>query len=77
MAIATKSIKHAKRKTNRAEYRVRDTVRTVRGEGVIKFVFPSGRNGKTAYSVNFANKRLSVIFHENELAPGSGRPQHM
>lgn len=72
-----KPVKHAKSRTNRTEYRVRDTVRTARGEGVIKFVFPRSRNGKIAYSVNFANKRLGIIFHENELAlcsrgPGQG-----
>ncbi len=61
-------MRYTKRKTIRAQYRVRDTVRTVRGEGIIKFVFPRGRNGKTAYSVNFANSRLGFIFHENELA---------
>lgn len=62
---------HGKREMNQTQYRVRDTVRTVRGEGVIKFVFPRSRNGKVAYAVNFANKRLGVIFHENELAPGT------
>lgn len=70
-AFVTKSINYAKRKTGQAEYCVLDTVRTARGEGVIKFVFPRTRNGKVAYSVNFANRRLGIIFHENELAPSS------
>jgi len=67
--VITEPMKRAKRQTSRAEYRPSDTVKTVRGEGVIKFVFPRARNGKIAYSVNFANKRLGIIFHENELAP--------
>lgn len=50
------------------KYSAKDTVKTVRGEGVIKYVFPRTRNGKIAYAVNFANKRLGVIFHENELS---------
>ncbi|MBY0268658.1 MAG: hypothetical protein K2X06_02140 [Burkholderiales bacterium] len=66
-----------KLKTNRTQYRVRDPVRTARGEGVIKFVFPRSRNGRIAYAVNFANKRLGVIFHENELAPGSKGSRHI
>lgn len=70
-AFATKSIKYAKRKTDQTAYRVLDTVKTARGEGVVKFVFPRARNGKIAYSVNFANRRLGIIFHENEIAPSS------
>lgn len=67
-AATTKSMKRANSQTKRTKYRASDTVKTVRGEGVIKFVFPRARNGKIAYSVNFANKRLGIIFHENELA---------
>ncbi len=76
MKTAKKSIKQARRKANLTAYRVRDTVRTVRGVGVIKFVFPRGPNGKTAYSVSFANKRLGIIFHEKELVPGSSGLRH-
>lgn len=65
-------MRYAKRNAPRIGYRVRDAVQTVQGEGVVKFVFPQDRNGKTAYAVNFANRRLGVIFHEHELAPGSG-----
>lgn len=76
-AFAEKTVKYAKRKSGQTEYRVLDTVRTARGEGVIKFVFPRARNGKIAYSVNFANRRLGIIFHENELAPPSGDSRHI
>lgn len=69
----TESMNRSKRPTIPAEYRASDTVKTVRGEGVIKFVFPRARNGKIAYSVNFANKRLGIIFHENELVPCPSR----
>lgn len=69
-------MKRAKPQTNQAEYRASDTVKTGRGEGVIKFVFPRARNGKIAYSVNFANRRLCIIFHENELALCSRAPRH-
>lgn len=70
-----KTMSQAKQ-TARTKYRPSDTVKTVRGEGVIKFVFPRSRTGKTAYSVNFANKRLGVIFHENELALSSKEIWH-
>ncbi len=59
------------------KYSARDIVKTVRGEGVIKFVFPRTRNGKIAYSVNFANKRLGVIFHENELSLSARESRHI
>lgn len=70
-------MKSTKLQTNAAEYRASDTVQTVRGEGVIKFVFPRTRSGKTAYSVNFANKRLGIIFHENELSRSASEPRHL
>lgn len=76
-SFATKSIKYAKRKAEQTEYRVLDAVKTARGEGVIKFVFPRARNGKIAYSVNLANRRLGIIFHENELAPSPKDPPYM
>lgn len=71
-----KAIHHIMRKSNEAGYRVLDTVRTVRGEGVITFVFRRGRDGKAAYSVIFSNKRVGVIFHEHELAPCVNRYRH-
>lgn len=70
-------MKHAKRQTSRIKYRPSDTVKTVHGEGVIKFVFPRAQNGKIAYSVNFANRRLGIIFHENELTLCSREPRDM
>lgn len=60
----------------RTRYRVLETVRTARGEGIIKFVFTRRRDGKNSYSVNFSNKRLSVIFHEDELARCPGKSRH-
>jgi len=75
-AASTDSMTRAKSKTDRTKYRTSDTVKTVCGEGVINFVFPRARNGKIAYSVNFANKRLGIIFHENELALCSREPRH-
>ena len=65
-----------RRNKPRTEYRVLETVSTARGEGVIKFVFTRRRDGKTSYSVNFSNKRLGVIFHENELAHCPGKARH-
>ena len=49
-------------------YGIRDKVRTLRGEGIIKYVFPRGPHGKNMYSVDFSNKRVGVIFNENEIA---------
>ena len=73
---AKKSAMHTARNTPRTRYRVLETVRTARGEGIIKFVFTRGRDGKTSYSVNFPDKRLSIIFHENEIAHCSGKSRH-
>ena len=56
-----------KQQTKRAVYRVRDKVRTALGEGVVKYVFPHGPGGKTAYSVRFDKKRVGVIFDEDEI----------
>jgi len=56
-----------KRKSKRAAYDVRDKVRTLRGEGIIKYVFSRGPHGKSAYSVDFGSKRVGVIFGEDEL----------
>ncbi len=76
MPGATTSVLQARSKKSRSKYRVLDTVRTARGEGVIQFVFTRIRDGKTSYSVNFSNKRLGIIFHENELARCAGKPRH-
>jgi hypothetical protein len=73
MTGTTKSVSHAGRKKFRSKYRVLDTVRTARGEGVIQFVFTRIRDGKTSYSVNFSNKRMGIIFHESELTRCAGR----
>lgn len=58
-----------KRKPRGAEFRALDRVSTLRGEGVIKYVYPRGPRGKNAYCVNFGNRRVGVIFHEDELVP--------
>ena len=57
----------ARRKSKRAAFGIQDKVRTLRGEGIIKHVFPRGPYGKNAYSVDFANKRVGVIFAEDEI----------
>lgn len=57
----------ARRKPKRAAFGIQDKVRTLRGEGTIKHVFPRGPHGKNAYSVDFANKRVGVIFAEDEI----------
>lgn len=62
---------------SQTKYSTRDIVKTVRGEGVIKFVFPRTRNGRITYSVNFANKRLGIIFHENELSLSARESRHV
>ena len=56
-----------KRKPKRAAYGAGDKVRTSGGEGIINYVFPRGQHGKSAYSVKFANKRVGVIFDEDEI----------
>ena len=57
----------ARRIAKRAAFGIQDKVRTRRGEGTIKHVFPRGPHGKNAYSVDFANKRFGVIFAEDEM----------
>ena len=57
----------ARRKPKRAVYGIQDKVRTLRGEGIIKYVFPRGPHGKNAYSVDLGNKRIGVIFAEDEI----------
>ena len=57
----------ARRKPKRAAFGIQDKVRTLRGEGTIKHVFPRGPHGKNAYAVDFANKRVGVIFAEDEI----------
>ena len=56
-----------RRKPERAAYGIRDKVRTRRGEGIIKYVFLQGPNGKNAYSVDFGNRPVGVIFDEDEI----------
>ena len=51
----------------RAAYGIRDKVRTHRGEGIIKYVFLRGPHGKNAYSVDFGNRPVGVIFNEDEI----------
>lgn len=77
MPGTTKPGRHAGRSRSRNKFRVLDTVRTARGEGVIRFVFTRIRDGKTSYSVNFSDKRMAVIFHENELARCPGKSRHV
>lgn len=56
-----------KRVPKRAAYGIRDKVRTFRGEGIIKYVFLQGPHGKNVYSVQFGDKRIGVIFSEDEI----------
>jgi hypothetical protein len=56
-----------RRKPKRAVYGIRDKVKTHRGEGVIKYVYPRGPHGKNAYSVDFGNRPVGVIFDEDEI----------
>jgi hypothetical protein len=56
-----------RRKPGRAAYGIRDKVRTRRGEGTIKYVYPRGPNGKNAYSVDFGKRPFGVIFSEDEI----------
>jgi hypothetical protein len=57
----------ARLKPGRAAYGIRDKVKTRRGEGIIKYVYPRGPNGKNAYSVDFGNRPVGVIFSEDEI----------
>jgi len=56
-----------RRSPDRAAYGIRDKVRTRRGEGIIKYVYPRGPHGKNAYSVGFGNRPVGVIFSEDEI----------
>ena len=56
-----------RRPPDRAAYGIRDKVRTRRGEGIIKYVYPRGPHGKNAYSVGFGNRPVGVIFSEDEI----------
>lgn len=58
----------ARHKPKRAAFGIQDKVRTLRGEGIIKHVFPQGPRGKNAYSVDLRNARFCVIFAEDEIA---------
>ena len=46
---------------------VGDKVRTSMGVGIVKYVFPGGTRSKIAYSVRFANRRVGVIFDEDQV----------
>ncbi len=65
--VGLSTMRIVKHKPKRAAYGIRDTVRTLRGEGIIKYIFPRGPRGKNAYSVDFGNKRVGVIFDEDEI----------
>ena len=56
-----------RRKPKLAVYGIRDKVKTHRGEGIIKYVYPRGPHGKNAYSVDFGNRPVGVIFDEDEI----------
>lgn len=56
-----------KSRPGRAAYGVRDKVKTRRGEGIIKYVYPQGPHGKNAYSVDFGNRPIGVVFSEDEI----------
>jgi hypothetical protein len=56
-----------RREPKRAAYGIRDKVGTRRGEGIIKYVFLRGPQGKNAYSVDFGNRPVGVIFNEDEI----------
>ena len=58
-----------KRKSNGAAYSPFERVRTLRGEGIIKHVYPERLRGQTAYCVHFGTRRLGVVFDEDELTP--------
>ena len=60
-------MRHIRREPKRAAYGIRDRVRTRRGEGIIKYVYPRGPQGKNAYSVDFGNRPVGVIFNEDEI----------
>lgn len=77
MPGTTKSGPRTGRSRSRNKFRVLDTVSTARGEGVIRFVFTRIRDGKTSYSVNFSDKRMAIIFHENELTRCPAKPRHV
>jgi hypothetical protein len=55
------------RKSQGAAFRALERVRTLRGEGIIKHVYPERLRGKIAYCVNFGTRRLGVVFDEDEL----------
>lgn len=57
-----------RRTPDRVAYGIRDIVKTRRGEGIIKYVYPPGPNGKNAYSVGFGNRPVGVIFSEDEIS---------
>lgn len=60
-------MKIVRKKYKRAAFAVRDRVKTRRGEGVIKHVYPQGPQGKNAYSVDFGSRPVGVIFNEDEI----------
>jgi hypothetical protein len=58
-----------KRKSHGATYRASERVRTHRGEGIIKHVYPERLRGKIAYCVSLGARRFGVVFNEDELTP--------
>ena len=56
-----------KRRLKPLAYGIRDKVRTLRGEGIIKYVFHRGPYGKNMYSVDINDRRIGVIFDEDEI----------
>ena len=48
-------------------FQAHDRVRTARGPGVIKHVFPSRVRGRNMYYVTFDGLRVGQVFNEGEL----------
>jgi len=59
------------RESNGAAYEAPERVQTLRGEGIIKHVYPETLRDRIAYYVNFGSRRLGVVFDEDELIPVS------
>jgi hypothetical protein len=62
---------NTKRKSNGAAYRAFERVQTLRGEGIIKHVYPERLRGKIAYCVTVGTRRIGVVLNEDELTPVS------
>jgi len=63
----TASCMNRERKSKGAAYKASERVQTLRGEGIIKHVYPERLRGRIAYCVNFGSRRLGVVFDEDEL----------